>query len=135
MSQYTCPVCGARAQIKFRDWVGLKHRKGAGNKVLICDNYPKCDTYVGIHRHTMEPLGRMADSHTRFLRYRAHTLMDAIFEDRRIGYSQLERHFKFKPDQLHFGELYGSDLERIVKYLEYRHAKSSSQDGAGGSPQ
>ena len=33
--------------------------------VYLCLNYPKCDSFVGVHKNSIKPLGRMANRELR----------------------------------------------------------------------
>lgn len=82
MTEYRCPTCRGSASIRPRSWIG----HDSGGNVLACDNYPDCDTYVGVHRYTLRPMGRMATREVRWKRSVAHTWIDQMWQD--YGYSR-----------------------------------------------
>jgi ssDNA-binding Zn-finger/Zn-ribbon topoisomerase 1 len=76
-----CPYCGG--VLRLRDNAILYGGKSLGNS-YICENYPKCDTYVGVHRSNSKPLGTPADKELRELRKLCHKKFDPMWRDRGI---------------------------------------------------
>jgi len=73
----TCPYCGGKAVLVDAGTV-YKHYNKKG-KLWVCENYPKCDSYVGCHPNTEIPLGRLADPRLRFFKKKAHCVFDPIW--------------------------------------------------------
>lgn len=71
----TCPYCGSEAHLKDSAMI---YGKSFG-MVYLCDRYPFCDSWVGVHKGTTNPLGTMADSELRELRKNAHVLFDRLW--------------------------------------------------------
>lgn len=50
----------------------------------ICENYPVCDAYVGVHKGTDKPLGRLADDALRKAKREAHKYFDNLWQRKLI---------------------------------------------------
>lgn len=72
-----CPYCGYEAE--FVDSSRVYNGKSYG-RIWLCSQYPKCDAYVGVHRGTRRPLGRMANSELREAKKRAHAAFDPLWK-------------------------------------------------------
>lgn len=73
-----CPFCNSGIAY-LKDNAILYGGRSFGNS-YICQNYPKCDTYVGTHRGTNKPLGTLANAELRELRKKCHIKFDPIWE-------------------------------------------------------
>lgn len=65
----TCPYCGNTAVLRNSNVLHHKHQYG---EVYVCRSFPKCDAYVGCHKNTNVPLGRLADKELREIRVKTH---------------------------------------------------------------
>lgn len=75
----TCPYCGAAAVLREGSYVyGERSR---GEMLYVCLNYPKCDSYVGVHHGTQKPLGTLADAELRNKRIKTHRIFDQIWKN------------------------------------------------------
>jgi hypothetical protein len=52
--------------------------------IYLCDKFPFCDSFVGVHKGTTAPLGTMADSQLRELRKQAHALFDGLWKKPKV---------------------------------------------------
>ena len=82
-----CPYCGAKAE--FRDSAMIYGR--SYGMVYVCSNYPVCDAYVGVHKGTDRPLGRLANTELRYWKKRAHDALDNLWKSRRYSRSKAYR--------------------------------------------
>jgi len=57
-------------------------RRYGHGKVMICKNFPKCDTYVGCHK-SGKPLGTPANTILRKLRNQCHEKFDKTWRGKR----------------------------------------------------
>lgn len=73
-----CPHCGA--VMMLRPASEIYHDCTSDKKLLVCNNFPRCDTYVGVHPGTDIPLGVPANGDLRNLRIRAHRKFDLIWK-------------------------------------------------------
>lgn len=68
-----CPFCGSDSHIK--DASVVYGDSYSGTKLLVCDSFPLCDSYVGVHKQGYkegEPLGTLANKPLRELRKICH---------------------------------------------------------------
>ena len=73
-----CPYCGGTAVLRDASYV---YGGETGHKHLyVCQHYPECNSYVGVHEGTLTPLGTLADSELRNKRIRAHQTFDRIWK-------------------------------------------------------
>lgn len=108
-----CPYCGAKARLM--DSV-VVYGKSYG-KVYVCDNYPDCDSYVGVHKGTDRPLGTLANKELRTARVGCHRKFD---ESWKSGRSTREDAYKTLSiitgiENPHFGQF---TLEQCNAFLE-----------------
>jgi len=71
-----CPYCGSVATLKDSKII---YGKSYGN-AFICNNFPKCNTFVGVHKATNKPLGTLANNELREFRKKAHSLFDPLWK-------------------------------------------------------
>lgn len=84
--------------------------------VLICVNYPACDSYVGCHRNG-EPKGSLANGELRRWRRLAHSAFDAKWANgsRSQCYAWLAKAMDIPPDKCHIGMF---DIAQCQKVIE-----------------
>ena len=75
-SQKICQHCGSKVVLRDSSVV---YGKSYGF-VWICSNFPNCYSYVGVHRNTTRPLGRVANNELRKLRIEAHKYFDHMWK-------------------------------------------------------
>jgi len=80
-----CPYCGSEARLVDSS---LIYGRSYG-MAWVCGNYPRCDAYVGCHKGTDKPLGRLADSRLRAAKKRAHAVFDPLWQDAHHLYEPL----------------------------------------------
>jgi hypothetical protein len=72
-----CPYCGSKAIFTSSTRV---YRGRDYGMIYLCPNYPACDSYVGVHKGTNIPLGRMANKELRLWKNRAHAVFDPLWQ-------------------------------------------------------
>lgn len=77
MKNSKCPYCGGKV-LYSKDSTHI-YKKNYGG-VYYCENYPKCDAYVGVHRRTVKPLGRLANKELRQAKQLAHYYFDFLWK-------------------------------------------------------
>ena len=107
-----CPICNKPAP-----WVENKEMYGKNyGKSYMCYYCKGCDTYVGCHNNTRQPLGTMATRELRDWRKKVHAKIDPMWQGgaytRGQVYSMLS---KIIGKQYHTGE---SDIETCKTILE-----------------
>lgn len=125
-----CQYCGipsvyrpSSAEIYGRDY-------GA---VYLCTNYPRCDAYVGCHKGTDRPLGRLADKKLREAKKRAHAFFDPLWKKkmerdgcskkvaRTAAYAWLAEQMGLEVDQTHIGMFDVRDCMKVVSLCRPFH--------------
>lgn len=114
-----CPYCGQRALLTTGDVI-YEHRPELHSKAFwLCSD---CDAYVGCHRGTTRPLGRLADSKLRWAKIRAHNTFDPLWQSygmsRTDAYAWLARKLKITADQCHVGLFDIGMCNRVVDLCE-----------------
>lgn len=73
-----CPYCGSRSILRDSSYV---YREQLSERQLyVCARYPKCNSYVGVHAHSLRPKGTLANSELRNKRIVAHRIFDEIWK-------------------------------------------------------
>jgi len=95
-----CPYCDTQAEL-----VDSKEIYGESyGYAYLCR---KCRAYVGCHRGSKKPLGRLANGELRLWKQRAHLLFDPIWKTRLMTRSQayiwLGEELGLLPDVCHIG--------------------------------
>lgn len=68
-----CPYCLGETALES----SKKIYNGADyGPAYICENWPECDSYVGVHSGTTKPKGTLANAELRDLRKEVHALFD-----------------------------------------------------------
>lgn len=88
-----CPYCGSTAEF-------VNSAKVYGGRdfgmIYCCPNFPICDSYVGVHKGTETPLGRMANAELRNWKQKAHAAFDPLWKRKiEIMREQYGRYAKF----------------------------------------
>jgi ssDNA-binding Zn-finger/Zn-ribbon topoisomerase 1 len=76
-----CPYCNSK--VNLTDSAAVYHGKSYGD-IYLCDKYPECDAYVGVHKGTTVPLGTMANKELREWRKKAHAVFDSLWKTGKI---------------------------------------------------
>lgn len=101
-----CPYCGGDVILRNSDYVYGNNKKDYG-KLWVCVNYPKCSSYVGCHKGTTTPLGRLANQRLRRLRSEAHKQFDVVWKDnimtRKEAYIWLSKELHIPLSDCHIG--------------------------------
>lgn len=113
-----CPYCGARAVLKKASEVyGEDTAKGY---LFVCSRYPECDSYVGVHETTKEPLGTLAGPELRRKRIQAHRAFDQIWKSgilssRQAAYRWLGEKFCLNKDHAHIAMFSDYQCGRLIE--------------------
>jgi zinc-finger-containing domain len=99
-----CPICGSGTKEMTETQIYGREYKGV--KMIACENYPKCNSYVGTHKDTGIPLGRLADHELRIARKEAHDVFDRLWKlahmTRQQAYEELSSQLDLDPYLTHF---------------------------------
>ena len=73
----------------------------------VCSKFPKCNSYVGCHKGTTLPLGRLANERLRTLKAEAHKQFDPIWKSglmsRKQAYNWLADMLRISVEDCHIG--------------------------------
>ena len=121
-----CPYCKKKARLTD-DLEVYGPRQSFGKKMYVCTDFPKCDTYVGCHPKSDEPLGEMANKELRDARIKAHRAFDRLWklkaerenlkpcEARQIGYRWLSFQMDLEVHDCHMAKM---TLEQCLRVVE-----------------
>ena len=112
-----CPYCGSETRLTGQKEVyGKKFNK---NKMVVCEDFPECDSYVGCHK-TGEPLGRLADRRLREQKKKAHYFFDQLWKekgmDRGDCYLRLSIFLGLKQEHTHIGMFSEKTCMKVAKW-------------------
>lgn len=112
-----CPYCGGTAVLRDASYV---YGGESGHKHLyVCQHYPECNAYVGVHEGTLIPLGTLADSELRNKRIRAHQTFDRIWKNgiltKKNAYRWMQDIFCLTEQQAHIGCFSGYMCDRLIE--------------------
>ena len=82
--QLKCPYCGAYAYCRPASVVYGNVSRRKDSYLYICSRWPVCDSYVGAHQNSREPLGTLANSELRHKRILAHRALSELQRQRHM---------------------------------------------------
>lgn len=124
-----CPYCGRRAEYVDSEVVyGVSY-----GMIYLCRS---CLAYVGVHKGTSKPLGRLANAELRRWKKEAHAAFDPIWEYGRFkrrrndAYAWLAEKMGLPPEDTHIGMFDVSECKRVIKIMkEETYAKPNRSHG------
>lgn len=107
-----CPYCGQQAK-----YVDSKIVYGRSyGMIYLCK---PCNAYVGVHKGTNEPLGRLANKELRNLKMAAHEAFDPIWKTKKMkrnqAYNWLAEQMELSPEETHIGMFDVSQCKKVIK--------------------
>ena len=107
-----CRYCGGRVILTTSSAI-----HGIGNDyIYLCTN---CNAYVGCHRGTKRPLGKLANTVLRLKRQETHMVFDAFWRTqgwtRTQAYAWLSRAMRLDPDDAHIGCFEMDECEQVIE--------------------
>ena len=93
-----CPYCGAEARLRDADFIYHNAKSRHWGKMWVCSNFPKCNSYVGCHKGTTIPMGRLANERLRTLKAEAHRQFDPLWKS---GLMSRRDAYRWLADMLH----------------------------------
>lgn len=113
----TCPYCGATAVLRDGKYVYGERTKG--ELLYVCKNYPRCDSYVTVHRGTKHPMGTLANAELRNKRIHAHRVLSKLWENglmtKKEAYRWIEYQFGIPHDEAHIGNFSDYRCELLME--------------------
>lgn len=120
-----CRYCGGRVILTPTSAV-----YGNGNdNIYLCTN---CNAYVGCHRGTNKPLGKLANTVLRLKRQETHVVFDGFWRaqgwTRKQAYAWLARAMRLDADDAHIACFEMDDCEQAIELC--RHYKPAEKKEA-----
>lgn len=119
--EYKCPYCKGAASI--RNGAVVYNGNSKYGSVLVCDRYPKCDSYVSCHPGTDKPAGKIAGPALRKLRKECHEAFESIWKTGLLGtrpeaYRWLAREMKLGKFRANIGGMTYSQCKQAMEIIE-----------------
>ena len=73
-----CPYCGGLAVLRPAEYVYGERNLNPDNYLYVCSGYPSCDSYIGVHKKSMRPMGTLANGDLRHKRIEAHRALNKV---------------------------------------------------------
>lgn len=112
MRKVYCDYCGSRAQ--YVDSQVIYGR--SYGMIYLCK---PCDAYVGVHRGTDVPLGRLANAELRKWKCAAHDAFDPLWKSKRMtrhqAYAWLSEQLGIPPKRTHIGMFDVLTCKKVVQ--------------------
>lgn len=119
-----CPYCYAGTKIITETEVYGKIYRG--RKIIACNNFPVCDSYVGTHDDET-PLGRLADKPLRALKGTAHHYFDKIWKEQYVErtelYEELSEHLDIPGQYTHIGMFSEKTCIKVTEWAKAYYIK------------
>ena len=117
MKEVTCPYCGRLATYVDSEVV---YGRSYG-MIYLCS---PCDAYVGVHKRTNTPLGRLANAELRKWKKLAHAYFDPLWQFGRLkgrrgdAYKWLAEKMKLHISETHIGLFDVAQCQQVVSIME-----------------
>lgn len=120
MKKVHCDYCGHRAE-----YVDSKVVYGTSyGMIYLCR---RCDAYVGVHKGTDAPLGRLANAELRHWKKVAHANFDPLWKNgdmqRNQAYAWLSEKMGLPKNKTHIGMFDVSQCKQVVFIMENERRK------------
>jgi len=112
-----CPYCGGRAELATGAKIYPHRPDLARLNYYLCS---PCDAWVGCHRGTITPLGRLADAQLRTWKVWAHEIFDRMVrrkfgrDARSAGYAWLAEQLGINPTDCHVAMFDVATCQRVI---------------------
>lgn len=121
MKDVICNYCGRKAEL-----VDSKVIYGTSyGKMYLCR---RCNAYVGCHKGTDRPLGRLADAELRYWKKAAHAVFDPLWRQgrfrgqRKAAYEWLAEQMGLPVEQTHIGMFGVAQCKQAIKIVQEKGA-------------
>lgn len=124
MKEVYCDYCGRRAE-----FVDSKVVYGRSyGMIYLCRCHPGY-AFVGVHKGTDRPLGRLADMELRELKKQAHAAFDPLWKEgrfkghRKAAYAWLSEQMGLPQEKTHIGMFDTAQCERVVQICQEERSR------------
>lgn len=117
-----CPYCGGKAILRQSQFLfGDNIKKNTSSHYYVCNNYPKCNTYIPCCQGNFAPYGKLANAHLRQRRTIAHRYIDLIVDNeimfQRNVYSAISSKLNLTMENSHIRYSTDYSIEKIIGVL------------------
>lgn len=117
MMKVFCPYCGRKAE-----YVDSKIVYGKSfGKIYLCR---QCMAYVGVHKGTDKPLGRLANAELRYWKRAAHAAFDHLWKYgrfkgfRNVAYGWLAKRMGLPMELTHIGMFDVAQCKKVIQICQ-----------------
>lgn len=113
-----CDYCGEKAELVDSKVI---YGRSYGHKVWLCR---KCMAYVGCHKGTDKPLGRLANAELRYWKRRAHDAFDPLWKYgrfrgyRNAAYAWLAQKMGIPVEKTHIGMFDVAQCKKVIEIIK-----------------
>lgn len=113
-----CDYCGEKAELVDSRVI---YGRSYGHKVWLCR---KCMAYVGCHKGTDKPLGRLANAELRYWKRRAHDAFDPLWKYgrfrgyRNAAYAWLAQKMGLPVEKTHIGMFDVAQCKKVIEIIK-----------------
>lgn len=115
-----CPYCGSGTKKATEQEVYGREYKG--RDMIVCCNYPNCDSYVGTHDNG-DALGRLANKSLREAKREAHEHFDKLWKEghlkRKHAYLLMSLYLGIPPEYTHIGMFKESTCREVTEWSKF----------------
>jgi hypothetical protein len=108
--------CGACAVLRPASVV--HGEKAIEEYLFVCSRYPECDSYVGVHKNSLKPLGTLAGKELRGKRIEAHKAFNQLWKSGMMekwqAYKWMEAKFGLNSRQAHIAKFSGYMCDELI---------------------
>lgn len=112
-----CPYCGSTAVLQKASFV--YGTAAIEEHLYVCPHYPKCNSYVGVHRGTLNPKGTLANGDLRNKRIQTHKVFSQLWRNHIMNKKQAYRWMQYKlglsPEQAHIGQFSEYRCDELIR--------------------
>ena len=102
-----CPYCGGLAVLRPAEYVYGERNLNPDNYLYVCSGYPSCDSYIGVHKKSMRPMGTLANGDLRHKRIEAHRALNKVVQagimTKHGAYIWLQNRLCLREKDMHIG--------------------------------
>lgn len=117
--EITCPYCNQRAEMVQSGVVYGYDVEYCKNIIYLCK---PCESWVGTHKRNLSPLGTLAKTDLRTLRYRTHSKFDRIWKEnhlsRKRAYQWLSKKMGIEFEKTHIGFFNQKQCEIVLAIVK-----------------
>jgi len=122
MREVNCDYCDQRAE--FVDSAEVYNGRSYG-MIYLCR---PCDAYVGVHKGSDQPLGRLANAQLRHWKKAAHAAFDMLWKSRRMtrskAYAWLSQKMNLPQARTHIGMFDVDKCKQVVAIMKNERSHS-----------